>query len=55
MQEHSNEDIYQKAVDILDKYFQEDDAEDENLLPNTANADGFTFGVRVEYNLRHFT
>jgi importin subunit alpha-2 len=43
LQEHSNEEIYEKAVALLEKHFGEDDAEDENLLPNTAN-DNFTFG-----------
>ena len=45
LQEHSNEDIYNKAVELLEKYFGEDGDEDENLKPNIANADGFTFGV----------
>jgi len=44
LQEHSNEEIYQKAVELLEKYFGEDGDEDENLLPNTA-AQGFTFGT----------
>jgi hypothetical protein len=43
LQEHANEDIYKKAVELLETYFGEDDDEDENLLPNTA-ANGFTFG-----------
>ena len=35
-----------KAVGLLEKYFGEDDDDDENLLPNTApNAAGFTFGA----------
>lgn len=44
LQSHHNEDVYEKAVELLEKYFGEDDAEDENLLPNTA-ANGFTFGA----------
>ena len=43
LQEHTNEEIYEKAVELLEKHFGEDDADDENLLPNTAG-DGFTFG-----------
>jgi len=43
LQEHHNEDIYQKAVALLEKYFGEDGDEDENLLPNVSNG-GFTFG-----------
>ena len=42
-QEHSNEEIYQKAVSLLEKYFGEEGDEDENLLPNVANG-GFAFG-----------
>jgi hypothetical protein len=44
LQEHSNEDIYQKAVTLLEKYFGEEGDEDENLLPNVSNG-GFTFGA----------
>ena len=44
LQSHNNEDIYNKAVEILDKFFGEADDDDENLLPAAANADGFTFG-----------
>jgi len=44
LQSHSNEDIYQKAVDLLEKYFGAEDDEEENLLPNTAG-DGFSFGA----------
>ena len=42
-QEHSNEEIYQKAISLLEKYFGEEGDEDENLLPNVANG-GFAFG-----------
>ena len=44
LQEHHNEDVYQKAVGLLEKYFGEEEGDDENLLPNTA-AGGFTFGA----------
>ena len=44
LQEHHNEEVYQKAVDLLEKYFGEDGDEDENLLPNVQNG-GFTFGA----------
>ena len=42
-QEHSNEEIYQKAVGLLEQFFGEEGDEDENLLPNVANG-GFAFG-----------
>lgn len=42
LQEHENANIYDKAVGILETFFGEDDMEDENLLPNTADG-AFTF------------
>lgn len=33
MQNHSNEDIYEKAVSILETYFDVEDGEEENLAP----------------------
>ena len=45
LQEHENEDIYEKSVSIIETFFGVDDtAEDENLVPNT-DGDTFTFGV----------
>ena len=44
LQTHHNEEIYQKAVGLLDKYFGEDDDDDESLLPDAA-ANTFTFGA----------
>jgi len=44
LQEHHNEEIYNKAVELLEAYFGEDGDEDENLVPNVGNA-GFTFGA----------
>ena len=45
LQSHHNEEIYQKAVDLLEKHFGEDDADDENLLPQSAPDGGFSFGA----------
>ena len=45
LQEHPNDDIYRKAVDILERFFNaECDDEDENVAPS-ANEDGFVFGM----------
>ena len=44
LQEHSNEEIYQKAVKLLETYFGEDDDDDESLMPS-ADAAAFSFGV----------
>lgn len=46
LQEHTNQEIYDLAVETLDTYFQQDDEDDENLLPNTAADGGFSFGVQ---------
>lgn len=44
LQSHHNEEIYEKAVGLLERYFGEDDDDDENLLPNT-QGNGFTFAA----------
>lgn len=36
LQNHSNEDIYEKAVAILEAYFDVEDGEEENLAPAVA-------------------
>ena len=46
LQEHENEDVYDAAVELLEKYFGEDDTEDQNLAPNTAANGGFAFGLQ---------
>ena len=44
LQEHTNEEIYQKAVGLLERFFAEDDDDDENLVPQAADG-GFAFGA----------
>ncbi len=44
LQQHSDNAVYEKALEIIDRYFGEEDAEDENLAP-TYNGDNFVFGV----------
>jgi len=44
MQEHDNTEVYEKVVDILERFFGEDEDEDENLAPNAANG-AFVFGM----------
>ena len=39
-QNHSNEDIYEKAVAILEAYFDVEDGEEENLAPAVAETGG---------------
>ena len=41
-QNHQNEDVYKKAVHILETYFGLDDEEDEQLAPETTS-EGFVF------------
>ena len=45
LQTHHNEEVYEKAVAILEKHFGEDDDDDENILPNTANDNMFSGGT----------
>jgi importin subunit alpha-1 len=44
LQTHNDQKIYEKAIEILDRYFGEDDAEDENLAP-AFNGNSFAFGM----------
>eukprot|EP00310_Coccolithus_braarudii_P014633 CAMPEP_0183342072 /NCGR_PEP_ID=MMETSP0164_2-20130417/8233_1 /TAXON_ID=221442 /ORGANISM="Coccolithus pelagicus ssp braarudi, Strain PLY182g" /LENGTH=546 /DNA_ID=CAMNT_0025512555 /DNA_START=58 /DNA_END=1698 /DNA_ORIENTATION=+ len=44
LQTHDNTEVYNKAVEVLDAYFGEDNDEDENLAPN-ATANSFVFGM----------
>lgn len=45
LQEHQNEDIYEKSINIIETFFGVDDnLEDENLVPNV-NGDTFSFGL----------
>mmetsp|Transcript_3142 Transcript_3142/g.7211 ORF Transcript_3142/g.7211 Transcript_3142/m.7211 type:complete len:567 (+) Transcript_3142:89-1789(+) len=45
LQEHENDEIYEKAIGIIEKYFGcEDEQEDENLVPEISG-DTFSFGI----------
>lgn len=44
LQTHSDQKIYEKSIEILDRYFGEDEAEDENLAP-AFNGNSFAFGM----------
>lgn len=45
LQNHSNEDIYEKAVTLLETYFDTEEAEDESLVPAVDNGTGtYAFG-----------
>lgn len=45
LQEHESDEVYTKAVHIIETYFgAEDEADDENLAP-TANGSTFSFGI----------
>lgn len=49
LQEHSDNDVYEKAVLLLETYFTDDEAESENLAPSTVvgqnGATAFSFGM----------
>lgn len=44
LQDHPNEDLYEKAVHILETYFDIDEGDDQNLAPQ-ATAQGYAFGA----------
>jgi importin subunit alpha-1 len=44
LQNHSNEDIYEKAVSILENYFDVEDGEVENLAPSQTSSMTYAFG-----------
>merc|ERR1711988_100413 len=47
LQEHGNEKIYEKAVDVLESFFGLDDVEDQVLAPTIMQNDAnFQFGVK---------
>jgi len=43
-QEHANQELYEKAVSILENHFDCEEGEDQNLAPQ-ANADAYSFGA----------
>lgn len=46
LQSHTNQDIYQKAYTMIDKYFSHDEADEDNTLAPQQNQQGqFAFGV----------
>ena len=44
-QNHSNEDIYDKAISLLENFFDVEDGEVENLAPAVAEGGTFAFGA----------
>ena len=44
LQNHTNNDIYEKAMRILEQYFGLEDEEDQNLARMDASGSQFTFG-----------
>jgi hypothetical protein len=44
LQGHDNNDIYQKSFAIIDKYFNDEEGEDEALNPDVDDSGNFTFG-----------
>ncbi len=51
LQQHANNDIYEKAVSIVETYFGGEEDEDENLAPAVAEgAKSFTFGAATPAN-----
>jgi hypothetical protein len=46
LQEHQNEDLYEKAVSILETYFECEEGDDQNLAPQMAG-NQYAFGQQV--------
>lgn len=46
MQEHQNEDLYEKAVSILETYFECEEGDDQNLAPQMAG-NQYAFGQQA--------
>lgn len=44
LQYHKNEDIYERVAEIMDKYFDVDEDDDQNIAPNS-KGDQFSFGL----------
>lgn len=53
LQKHANEDIYKKAIDILETYFAAEETENENFT--NANQNTFSFGVNPTQNQPTFS
>lgn len=45
LQEHSNDDVYKKAISIIERYFGVEAEGDENVLPGVSNDGQFVFGL----------
>lgn len=45
LQEHSNDDVYKKAISIIERYFGVEEEGDENVLPGVSNDGQFVFGL----------
>jgi len=54
LQNHENEQVYEKALNIIELYFGEADEEDENVAP-AAEAETFTFNNETEQQTSGFT
>lgn len=46
VQEHQNEDLYEKAVSILETYFECEEGDDQNLAPQMAG-NQYAFGQQM--------
>lgn len=44
LQSHNDNTVYEKAIEMIDEFFGEEDVEDENLAPR-CDENGFTFGL----------
>ena len=45
LQEHADDEVYQTALRIIERFFGDEDGEDENLAPATTASGTFAFGA----------
>jgi importin subunit alpha-1 len=45
LQEHPSDEVYNKTIKIIETYFQSEEQEDENLVPETTDDGTFGFGA----------
>jgi len=51
LQNHSNMQVYDKVVDILETFFGAEEEDDQNIAPNVnSSSTAFNFGVQAAMN-----
>jgi importin subunit alpha-2 len=48
LQQHSNQDVYKLSLTIIDKFFSEEEEEDQSIAPTVNSTGGFQFAPAVQ-------